>query len=72
MSKLDPERVGGLMMGVWFLASSVGNKIAGRMGGLYESLSLTSIFAINTVLPLIFALVLAALVGPIRRMLGSK
>jgi POT family proton-dependent oligopeptide transporter len=70
MSKLAPERVGGLMMGVWFLASSVGNKIAGRMGGLYESMSLTSIFAINTIVPLVFALVLAALVGPIRRMLA--
>jgi POT family proton-dependent oligopeptide transporter len=70
MSKLAPERVGGLMMGVWFLASSVGNKIAGRMGGLYESMSLTSIFAINTILPLVFGLVLAALVGPIRRMLA--
>jgi hypothetical protein len=29
----------------------VGNKIAGRMGGLYESMSLTTIFAINTVVP---------------------
>jgi POT family proton-dependent oligopeptide transporter len=56
MTKLAPERVGGLMMGVWFLASSVGNKIAGRMGGLYESMSLTTIFAINTVVPLVFAL----------------
>ena len=71
MSRLAPERVGGLMMGVWFLASSVGNKIAGRMGGLYESMSLTTIFAINTVLPLLFALILAALVGPIRRMLAK-
>ncbi len=72
MSTLAPERVGGLMMGVWFLASSVGNKIAGRMGGLYESLSLTSIFAINTLLPLAFALVLGALVRPIRRMLARS
>jgi POT family proton-dependent oligopeptide transporter len=72
MSKLAPERVGGLMMGVWFLASSVGNKIAGRMGGLYESMSLTTIFAVNTVLPLVLALVLAVLVGPIRRMLAAK
>jgi POT family proton-dependent oligopeptide transporter len=70
MSKLAPERVGGLMMGVWFLASSVGNKIAGRMGGLYESMSLTSIFAINTIVPLAFALALAALVRPIKRMLA--
>ena len=72
MTKLAPERVGGLMMGVWFLASSVGNKIAGRMGGLYESMSLTTIFAINTILPLLFALVLAGLVGPIRRMLAAR
>ena len=72
MSRLAPERVGGLMMGVWFLASSVGNKIAGRMGGLYESMSLTSIFAINTILPLVFALVLAGLVGPIRKMLAVR
>jgi len=70
MSRLAPERVGGLMMGVWFLASSVGNKIAGRMGGLYESMSLTTIFAINTVVPLVFALVLASLVKPIKRMLA--
>ena len=70
MSRLAPERVGGLMMGVWFLASSVGNKIAGRMGGLYESMSLTTIFAINTVVPLVFALILAALVKPIKRMLA--
>ena len=70
MSRLAPERVGGLMMGVWCLASSVGNKIAGRMGGLYESMSITTIFAINTVIPLLFAAVLAALVGPIRRMLA--
>ncbi|HEX9895049.1 MAG TPA: peptide MFS transporter [Gemmatimonadales bacterium] len=70
MSKLAPERVAGLMMGVWFLASSVGNKIAGRMGGLYESLSLPMIFALTTAFPLVFALILAALVRPIRRMLA--
>jgi POT family proton-dependent oligopeptide transporter len=70
MSKLAPERVAGLMMGVWFLASSVGNKIAGRMGGLYESLSVPMIFAISAAFPLLFALILAALVGPIRRMLA--
>jgi POT family proton-dependent oligopeptide transporter len=72
MSKLAPERVAGMMMGVWFLASSVGNKIAGRMGGLYESLSVPAIFAISAAFPLVFALVLAALVKPIRRMLTQR
>jgi POT family proton-dependent oligopeptide transporter len=72
MSKLAPERVAGMMMGVWFLASSVGNKIAGRMGGLYDSLSVPAIFAISAAFPLVFALVLAALVKPIRRMLTQR
>ncbi len=37
MTVLAPARIGGLMMGVWFLATSVGNFIGGRVSGLYES-----------------------------------
>ncbi len=38
MTMLAPARIGGLMMGVWFLATSVGNFIGGRVSGLYESI----------------------------------
>ena len=31
MTKLAPARIAGLMMGVWFLAISVGNFIGGRL-----------------------------------------
>ena len=34
MTKLAPVRIGGLMMGVWFLARSVGNFIGGRVSGV--------------------------------------
>ena len=44
MTKLAPARIGGLMMGVWFLATSVGNFIGGRVSSLYESLALPSLF----------------------------
>jgi POT family proton-dependent oligopeptide transporter len=44
MSKLAPVRIGGLIMGVWFLGSSVGNYIGGRMAGFYESMTLPSLF----------------------------
>jgi POT family proton-dependent oligopeptide transporter len=44
MTVLAPARIGGLMMGVWFLATSVGNFIGGRVSGLYESLPLPSLF----------------------------
>ena len=44
MTVLAPPRIGGLMMGVWFLATSVGNFIGGRVSGLYESFALPSLF----------------------------
>jgi proton-dependent oligopeptide transporter, POT family len=72
MSQLAPARVQGLMMGVWFLASSIGNKVAGRVGGLYESYSLPTIFSANTAFVLVFAVGMALLIGPIRRMIGNR
>jgi len=44
MTVLAPTRIGGLMMGIWFLATSVGNFIGGRVAGLYESFALPSLF----------------------------
>lgn len=44
MSKLAPVRIGGLIMGVWFLAAAVGNYIGGRMAGFYETMTLSSLF----------------------------
>jgi POT family proton-dependent oligopeptide transporter len=70
MSTLAPTRVSGLMMGVWFLTLSIGNKVAGRMGGLYESLSLPTLFGVNTAIVAGFALILALLIVPIKRMLA--
>ena len=44
MTVLAPPRIGGLVMGIWFLATSVGNFIGGRVAGLYESFALPSLF----------------------------
>jgi POT family proton-dependent oligopeptide transporter len=44
MSKLAPVRIGGLIMGVWFLGSAVGNYIGGRLAGFYETMTLPSLF----------------------------
>ena len=46
MSKLAPVRIGGLVMGVWFLGTSVGNYIGGRVAGFYETLPLPSLFEV--------------------------
>ncbi len=44
MTKLAPQRIVGQMMGVWFLAASVGNFIGGQVGSLFESFPLHQIF----------------------------
>jgi POT family proton-dependent oligopeptide transporter len=37
MTRLAPERLVGLVLGVWFLAAAWGNKLAGILGGGYTS-----------------------------------
>ena len=44
MSKLAPVRIGDLVMGVWFLGTSVGSHVGGRVAGFYESITLPSLF----------------------------
>ena len=72
MTKLAPARVAGLMMGVWFLASAVGNYLGGRVAGLYEAFSLPSLFGAVALYALAAAVGMALLVRPIARMLGSE
>jgi len=69
MTKLAPERVKGMMMGVWFLAASMGNLIAGLVVGFLESFTHTQIFGAVTAFAVVASLVMFALVRPIRRML---
>lgn len=38
VSKLSPPRLTALMMGGWFLSTSVGNKLSGIMSGLWEDM----------------------------------
>jgi proton-dependent oligopeptide transporter, POT family len=44
MTKLAPARIVSLMMGVWFMGTSVGNYLGGQMAGLYESMPLPNLF----------------------------
>lgn len=37
MTKLAPARMTGLVLGLWFLAAAFGNKLAGVLGGTFES-----------------------------------
>jgi POT family proton-dependent oligopeptide transporter len=70
MTKLAPVRIGGLMMGVWFLASSVGNYLGGRVSSFYESFALPTLFGVVAAFAIVMGLIMFALVPPIKRMMG--
>ncbi|HWA41433.1 MAG TPA: oligopeptide:H+ symporter, partial [Gemmatimonadales bacterium] len=72
MTKLAPDRVKGMIMGVWFLATSMGNLIAGNVTKLYESFTVPQLFLAVAVFCLVPAVVMFALVKPIDRMMAAK
>ncbi|MDQ3212664.1 MAG: peptide MFS transporter [Acidobacteriota bacterium] len=72
MTKLAPVRIGGLMMGVWFLASSAGNYIGGRVSAFYESWALPSLFGAVAAFAILAGCIMFALVPPVRRMMRHE
>jgi POT family proton-dependent oligopeptide transporter len=72
MTKLAPARAGGFVMGIWFLAASVGNWLAGKAGSLFESMPLPNLFGWVAGIALAASLVLALLVKPTKRLTASE
>jgi POT family proton-dependent oligopeptide transporter len=71
MTRLAPARIAGMVMGVWFLGTSVGNFIGGRTAGFYESMALPTLFGAVGGFAIVAGLVLLVFVGPLRRMTES-
>jgi POT family proton-dependent oligopeptide transporter len=53
MTKLAPERIVSLMMGVWFLGASVGNFLGGQAASFYEEMPLGHLLGSLAVLPIV-------------------
>lgn len=74
MTKLAPRRFVGQMMGIWFLAASVGNLIAGLVGGSVdpEKLEQTpTLFTWTTIALVVSAVILGLLSIPIAKMMRN-
>jgi proton-dependent oligopeptide transporter, POT family len=70
-TKLAPARVAGLMMGVWYLAISVGNFTGGRLASLYGSMPLPNLFGAIAAVGIAAGVVLFALAPPIKKLMGE-
>jgi len=71
VSKLSPKRVTALMMGGWFLATAIGNKLSGVLAGLWERIPLEGIFWINCVSAIVAAVAIGLLTPWIRRVMAE-
>jgi POT family proton-dependent oligopeptide transporter len=69
MTTLSPARIAGMSMGVWFLATSVGNFIGGRVSGFYESMALPTLFGTVAAFAMVAGLLLFALVPSMRKLM---
>jgi POT family proton-dependent oligopeptide transporter len=74
VTKLAPKHLTGQMMGAWFLATSLGNLIAGRIAGEFDPSAVAQMpakFLQMVILPAAIALVIVAFRKPIRNMMSG-
>ncbi len=73
VSKLSPARLTGLMMGGWFLATSIGNKLSGMLAGLWDAFPQKTVFFLLNFGLLIFALLVYMLMlKRVRKVMQEK
>ncbi|HMA25411.1 MAG TPA: peptide MFS transporter, partial [Gemmatimonadaceae bacterium] len=70
-TKLAPVKIVGMMLGVWFLADSVGNKVAGFAAGFISSAPLPQLFGVVAAVCLGASLVAFLLIKPVRGLMGG-
>jgi POT family proton-dependent oligopeptide transporter len=68
MSKLAPKRMAGMVMGTWFLATAIGNYLAGRAAGFTESRGYGFLFWMLVIGSFIVAAALFLIAPMIKRM----
>ena len=70
-TKLAPVKIVGMMLGVWFLADSVGNKAAGFAAGFISSAPLPQLLGIIAAVCLGASAVAFLMIKPVRGLMGG-
>ncbi|WP_452225112.1 peptide MFS transporter [Lacinutrix chionoecetis] len=73
VSKLVPAAKIGLMFGLWYIAIGLGNKAAGSMGGMIDSITaeydMSTFFLIFTIVPILAGLILIGLTPIVKKLM---
>lgn len=71
VTKLAPQRVVGMMMGVWFLSIAMGSIIGGWVSGMFKTYPLTQLFGAVALTILAATVILFFLIKPIKKLMGG-
>lgn len=73
VSKLVPGRMIAIMFGIWYLAIAIGNKIAGKMGGMIDEItaqySMKTFFLIFTLVPFALGIFIMLLTPVLKKLM---
>lgn len=75
VTKLAPAKLVGLMMGVWFLAASLGNYIGGNIAGMFDENAagvIPKLFGGVALVTILSAGILVALTPMVRKMIAGR
>jgi POT family proton-dependent oligopeptide transporter len=73
VSKLSPVRITSLMMGGWFVSTSIGNKLSGVLASMWDQYdNKKNFFLLNFVLLLLAALVCFLMLKWLNRVMREK
>jgi POT family proton-dependent oligopeptide transporter len=70
MTRLAPARIVSLVMGIWFLATSVGNFLGGQAAAFYESMPLARLLTSVALLPILAGVLMFLFRKPLTRLMG--
>lgn len=68
ITKVSPERYGAFMMGAYFAATGLGNKVAGSLGELSTDVGDFSIFTGIAIFCTVFAIIVLFLIKPLKKL----
>ncbi len=73
VSKLVPGRMIAIMFGIWYLSIAIGNKIAGKMGGMIDQItaqySMSTFFLIFTLIPVVLGIFIMLLTPLLKKLM---
>jgi POT family proton-dependent oligopeptide transporter len=69
VTKLSPPKLVGLMMGVWFFATAMGNYVAGWIAGFLQDRPFTDVFQAAFLNLVVATVILEALIIPIKKLM---